>query len=187
MHHVLFVTTLYNYNMDKQAIISKLHESHNSFITYLDSLTNEEFMISNNEKWTAGQQLEHIYLGVKPIRQILSSPKFLLKLIWGKANRDSRSYDDLVKKYLLKLENGGRATGRFIPKAVSIEKGQHLKVLLKKEVNQLSSKLDKFSENDLDTFILPHPLLGKLTLKEMLYFTIYHVGHHEEMTKRNLQ
>ena len=172
--------------MDKQTIKNKLYESHNSFISYLDELTNEEFLSSKNDKWTAGQQLEHIYLGVKPVRQIFSLPKFLLKLIWGQANRKSKSYEDLVKKYLQKLENGRRAAGRFIPKTESIEKGNKLKVDLKNEVVKLTTKLDKLTEDEFDKYILPHPLLGKLTMREMLYFTIYHVGHHEEITKRNL-
>ena len=86
----------------------------------------------------------------------------------------------MVKKYLQKLENGGRATGRFIPKTESIEKGNKLKVDLKNEVVKLT-------EDEFDKYILPHPLLGKLTMREMLYFTIYHVGHHEELTKRNFK
>lgn len=172
--------------MDKQTIKNKLYESHNSFISFLDDLTNEEFLSSKNDKWTAGQQLEHIYLGVKPVRQIFSLPKFITKLIWGQSNRESKSYEDLIKKYLQKLKNGGRATGRFIPKTVSIEKGNKLKVDLKNEVVKLTTKLDKLTEDELDKYILPHPLLGKLTMREMLYFTIYHVGHHEEITKQNL-
>ncbi|RZL46919.1 MAG: DinB family protein [Pedobacter sp.] len=172
--------------MNKQTVKNELYESHNSFISYLDDLTNEEFLSRKNDKWTAGQQLEHIYLGVKPVRQIFGLPKFIPKLIWGQANRESKSYEDLVKKYLLKLENGGRATGRFMPKTVSIEKGKRLKVYLKNEVDKLATKLDKLTEDELDKYILPHPLLGKITMREMLYFTIYHVGHHEELTKRNL-
>ena len=172
--------------MDKQTIINKLYESHNSFISYLNDLTKEEFLCSKNDKWTAGQQLEHICLGVKPVRQLISLPLFIPKLIWGQANRESRSYEDLVKKYLLKLENGGRATGRFIPKSVSIEKGEKLKTHLKNEVDKLVAKLEKLTEDELDKYILPHPLLGKLTIREMLCFTIYHVGHHEELAKRNL-
>ena len=34
---------------------------------------------------------------------------------------------------------------------------------------------------DLDVYILPHPLLGKVTLREMLYFTIHHNEHHLEL------
>jgi DinB superfamily len=173
--------------MDKQTIKNQLYEKHNSFISYLEILSEEDFLKRKNDKWTAGQQFEHIFLGVKPVRQILSLPKFLLQLIWGQANRESKSYEDLVEKYLLKLENGGRATGRFIPQTVSYKKGQILKINLKKELDMLVAKLDRFSEEELDKYILPHPLLGKLTIREMLYFTIYHVRHHEELTKRNFK
>ena len=48
-------------------------------------------------------------------------------------------------------------------------------------------RADSFSEKQLDTFILPHPLLGKLTLREMLYFTIYHAEHHKKQTLKNLE
>jgi hypothetical protein len=173
--------------MDKQAIQNKLHENHHSFASFVNGLTKDEFLSSKNNKWTAGQQLEHIYLSVKPIRLILSFPKFLPKIIWGKANRKGRTYEELVKKYLQKLGTGGRATGIFIPKNVSIEKREKLSVALKNEVSVLCSKLDKFTEDELDNSILPHPLLGKLTIREMMYFTIYHVKHHEELTKQNLK
>ncbi len=48
-------------------------------------------------------------------------------------------------------------------------------------------RVDSFSEAQLDALILPHPLLGKLTLREMLYFTIYHVQHHEKQALHNIQ
>lgn len=173
--------------MDKKELKNKLLENHKSFTQFVIGLTNDEFSKSNNEKWTAGQQLEHIFLSVKPVRQILSSPKFFLKLIWGQANRESKNYNDLVKKYQHKLENGGTATRRFIPKSVNVDRGQELTTKLTNEVEKLCAKLDKYSETELDEYILPHPLLGKLTLREMLFFTIYHVEHHEEVTKRNLK
>jgi hypothetical protein len=34
---------------------------------------------------------------------------------------------------------------------------------------------------------LPHPLLGKLTLREMIYFTIYHVQHHHKLVQNQLK
>lgn len=173
--------------MEKQLLKNQLYDNHNAFLSYLDTLTEQEFLTSKNKKWTAGQQLEHIVLGVKPVRQILNLPKFILKLLWGQANRESKSYEDLVEKYVLKLENGGRATGRFIPKTVSIEKGRMLKGNLKNELDKLVAKIETLTEEELDNYILPHPLLGKLTLREMIYFTIYHVKHHEQLTKRDLK
>jgi hypothetical protein len=173
--------------MNRQTIQDHLHKNHLSFISYLGELTNEAFLKSKNEKWTAGQQLEHIYRSVKPLRQVLGQPKFILKLIWGVANRESKNYDELVGKYLLKLSNGGRATGRFIPNAVDIPKGMKLKEALREEVVKLTAILEKFTEDQLDKFVLPHPLLGKLTIREMMYFTIYHVGHHQQLIKRDVK
>ena len=173
--------------MDKKILKDKLTANHNAFAASVSSLNNEEFLSCKGGKWTAGQQLEHIYLSVVPLRQILSLPKFLLKLIWGKANRESKSYEELVKKYLLKLESGGKATKRFVPKAVNLEDRQSLKTKLQNEVKNLCSVLDRFTEKELDEYVLPHPLLGKLTLREMMYFTIYHVEHHSKLMKQNLQ
>ena len=167
--------------MDKQAIIKRLTENHHAFISCIQQLSNEAFMYSPNEKWTAGQQLEHIYFSVKPVNLAFRFPKFLMKLIWGKANRQSRRYDDLIQRYHTKLANGSKATGPFIPKNVDPEKGQKLTSKLENEVAQLCMSIEKFSEEDLDQYILPHPLLGKLTLREMLFFTIYHVKHHENL------
>jgi len=70
---------------------------------------------------------------------------------------------------------------------MTVEKGQKLKFNLTNEMKWLFSKLDKFTENELDRYILPHLLLGKLTLREMLFFTIYHIEHHEKLIKRNLK
>lgn len=172
--------------MQKQAAKDKLIENHQSFIEYIHSLSNEEFEQSKNEKWTPGQQLEHILLSVKPVRQILTVPKFVLSLIWGKANRESKTYEDLIAKYHSKLELGGRATARFVPRQVSNDQKIKIAKSISDEIKWLTQKLDKFTEEELDRYILPHPLLGKLTIREMIYFTIYHVIHHKMMTERDL-
>jgi hypothetical protein len=171
--------------MDKQNIIKKLTENHEEFIACVSQLSADEFSVSKNEKWTAGQQLEHILLSVKPVSLAFRLPMFLLKLIWGKSNREGRSYDELIARYHAKLANGSKATGPFIPKKVDLHQGQKLKASLNKEVAKLCKAIEKRSEEELDQYILPHPLLGKLTLREMLYFTIYHVKHHEKLIEKS--
>jgi hypothetical protein len=65
------------------------------------------------------------------------------------------------------------------------------KAALSVQLNVIISKLTKgiagFTEKDLDTIILPHPLLGKITYREMMYFTICHVLHHQALIKKALQ
>lgn len=172
--------------MNKQELINQVTKNHTSFIEYISKLSDKEFEHRPLDKWTAGQQLEHIYVSVSAVTQGLSVPKFAIKMIFGKANRPSRSYDELVKKYLDKLNSGGKASGRFIPKAVPVDKKEKLLKSLSNTVTSLASKINNYSEEELDTILLPHPLLGKLTVREMIYFTIHHVEQHQHITNRNL-
>ncbi|MCY7291497.1 MAG: DinB family protein [Ferruginibacter sp.] len=172
--------------MNKKEIAEQLYKNHFLFLNYIDSLTDKDFEETLNQKWSAGQQVDHIYRSVTPLVQALNIPHFVLKLLFGKANRTSKSYEDLVKKYLHKLETGGRASGRFVPKEILVEQKENSKNKLQKATEKLIAHVNKLSETALDNLIMPHPLLGKITLREMMYFTIYHVVHHEEITKRNL-
>lgn len=172
--------------MNKSTLSTTLLTNHHEFQKYLAGLNAEELILSKNNKWTAVQHLEHICLSVQPVRLAFILPKFLLRLVFGKANRPSKTYDQLIEKYKAKLQAGGRASGRFVPATGTAKKYQHLNTWLTTEVKTLSSKMNHFSEAELDAYILPHPLLGKLTLREMLYFTCYHVTHHLELTKQNL-
>jgi hypothetical protein len=173
--------------MTKKEIITHLTQRHQQFADYISSLNDKDFTFSlSNEKWTAGQQIDHIFRGVSVLARGLLLPKWFIKLIFGKANRPSKSYEDLVKKYHLKLESGGRASGRFIPKPVEAKEKQMMINKTLDSVSKLCKRLENYSEQELDKFILPHPLLGKVTLREMMYFTIYHVEHHYLITKRDL-
>ncbi|HNR73411.1 MAG TPA: DinB family protein [Cyclobacteriaceae bacterium] len=170
----------------KPELTTTLLTNHQEFQSYLAGLNAEQLVISKNNKWSAVQQLEHICLSVQPVRLAFTLPKFLLRALFGKANRASRTYTELISKYKAKLQAGGRTSGRFIPATSNVKNYQRLNVRLTKEVKGLAAKINRFSEAELDLYILPHPLLGKLTLREMICFTCYHVQHHQELTKQNL-
>lgn len=173
--------------MNKSEIQQQLRESHARFIKQIVGLSDQDFLRSSNGKWTAGQQLEHIIKSVRPVTLAFSLPRFMLKIAFGKANRPSRSYDGLVEKYQAKLAQGGKAPGRFVPNTVVVADRDKLSRKLQALIDSLISQFDSFSEEQLDLLILPHPLMGKLTLREMLYFTIYHVGHHKKQVVQNLR
>jgi hypothetical protein len=172
--------------MDLSTIQQELLLHHRDFIHGLQPLTEKEFQYAPVGKWNAGQQLDHIRMSVKPLNHALTLPAVLLRMLFGKANRPSRAYDELVSRYRQKLQGGGAAPRRFQPKGCSFEGRVDMAKSLMKEVEGVSQKMGKFSEADLDKLILPHPLLGKVTLREMLYFTIYHVQHHGKQVDDNL-
>ncbi len=163
-----------------------LTSRYQDFAAYIFSLSDTDFMFAANGKWTAGQQFDHIYRSVSPLALGLKLPKFLLKMLWGKANRPSKDYDALVKKYQGKLESGGKATAQFIPKNILLKDRNVLKKKVLRAIEVICKSLNRYTEEELDTFIAPHPLLGKITLREMMYFTIYHVEHHHKLTIKHL-
>lgn len=165
----------------------RLRDNHFRFIKQITDLSDSDFIRSDNGKWTPGQQLEHIVKSVRPVNLAFILPQFLLKIVFGKANRESKSYEALVEKYHAKLAAGGKSSAPFIPKSVAVHDRERLSKKLHALTNSLVQSVDSFSENQLDRIILPHPLLGKLTLREMLYFTIYHVEHHEKQILKNLE
>ena len=173
--------------MNKPELIQQLKIHHSNFADYIINLSETDFLFSlNNEKWTSGQQLEHIVMSVIPLVKALSLPTFVLGFVFGKANRSSKTYDELIAKYHSKLQAGGIAPARFSPKKISVKESVQVKNKLLKLVDKLCHQLEKLNESQLDKYILPHPLLGKLTLREMFYFTSYHVQHHLKIAKQNL-
>ncbi len=173
--------------MNREQTISLLEENHDAFTEYMQSLNEKDFMYSlNGEKWTAGQELVHIISSVNKLGNALALPKFVLKMKFGVANRPSRTYDAQVNKYTKGLEVlAGSYQVKLDP--VSYDKRDLLIEKLEKSVSSLCQRARKYSEENLDYYILPHPLMGKMTIRELLFFTAHHVLHHKANSVRNLK
>ncbi|KZS40386.1 hypothetical protein AWE51_05370 [Aquimarina aggregata] len=172
--------------MNKEQLIHEFKSVHSLFIDDIEVLDEHDFVSYLKGKWSAGQQLEHIYLSVKPLIQVFLLPKFILKIFFGKAKRESISYDAMITKYSKVLEQGGKATSKYIPKKITIQQRAQLAKSLKSTIDTLLIKIKSTKDQDLDEILVPHPLMGKLTLREMLYFSIYHAKHHHKSLKKNI-
>jgi len=90
-----------------------------------------------------------------------------------------------VQRYKEKLAAGGRASGRFIPPDVAASALDPTIVDIRRTIASMTKRVNGWSEADLDRYLLPHPLLGKLTVREMLFFTIHHAQHHQALVERD--
>ena len=162
----------------RSEIAAGLIKNIDAFNQYISGLNKTQFESGLAGKWSAGQNLDHLIRSIKPLVQLYGLPKIILRWGFGKANRPSKSFEALVEKYKLKLSGGGIAGGRFLPAPVPFDQKQKLIVKYDHLKNSLVKKIHKWKEPELDEYILPHPLLGKVTLREMLFFTIYHNEHH---------
>ncbi len=172
----------------KEDVVKEITLQHKNFKETISALNQNKFDFSWNEKWTPGQQLEHIRKSVSPVVLAIRLPRFLIKYQFGVTNRPSRSYDALVARYLKALDGATAvAPKQFQPPAVPYSsKQKHMKAY-ENVVKKLIKVAQKCSEKDLDYYVIPHPLIGKLTLREMLFFCIYHVQHHHKITEEIIE
>lgn len=164
--------------MTTPEITTSLRNNHASFIHLIGQLNGEQLKRSQPHQWNPAQQLEHIYLSVRPVLLAFQLPRFIPRLLFGTAKQKSRDYDTLVRDYQIKLQQGGKSPSTYVP-ATEVNTIRRL-LQLEKSVDRLCHIIDRWTEEELDHYLLPHPLLGKLTMREMLYFTIYHVTHHHQ-------
>ncbi|MCF6295741.1 MAG: DinB family protein [Flavobacteriaceae bacterium] len=168
--------------MDKEIIANLLENKHQTLFSWLEQQDIERWETGPEGKWTTGQQVLHLLQSIKPLNMALSLPKFVLKFKFGKANRPVRDYDSIVQRYHERLKDvkGKTFKGSQNMKVPSIKEKQYLLNRLQVESKKLQHKTKKWSDKDLDTYILPHPLMGKMPVREIIMWTACHVEHHTQ-------
>lgn len=172
----------------KQEIFSALEASFEEMSEFLEQQSDTYFVAGPEGKWQAGQHLNHLIISTNPITKAMKLPAFVLRYKFGKPNRPGRSYDQVVKRYqekLSQIEPGRQAPSRFLPKEVTEADKPGRIQAFRKAKTDLIKQAGKWSESKLDACLLPHPLLGKVTLREVLFFTNYHTQHHLKILKDN--
>jgi hypothetical protein len=173
--------------MEKEAMIALLQQNYAQLVEQVSRLDDRALLHAPTEKWNALQQVDHLIKSVTPVNMAFGLPSFVLSWRFGVANRPSRSYDALVDRYHIKLQAGGRASAAFVPAPeIAITEKERLLGQLDKVTGQLVRRTAKYKDFALDKYILPHPLLGMITLREMIYFTAYHASHHGKSIEHGL-
>ena len=167
----------------KTDLITALKDSNQRVITWFTEIQAEKFFMRHREVWSASDNLDHLIKSHKPIVKALRLPKITLQAMFGKPQKPSLTYEELCKIYRDEIAKGAQASGRYLPNQESPaenveEKKKELLDQFSKASADLVSMAEKRDENELDQYLLPHPILGKLTIREMLFFTIYHNLRH---------
>ena len=175
----------------REHILRALGGAEEEVAAFFASLSSEELALRVGDSWTALEQLEHLNSAVSAVARGFGAPKLLLRLRFGRSRQTGRSYIQLRDDYRQRLAAGGRASGPFVPKslepATPIDRRRDdLVAQWRRRNGRLRDAVESWKEQQLDTIRMPHPLLGKISAREMLYFAIYHAEHHVTATKRRL-
>lgn len=149
-----------------------------------------EFFAPIGRAWSPADNVRHLAKSTRPVASALRLPAIVVRAMFGGAERPSRDYPRLVADYRAALAAGGDA-GRYAPRPLtgelepSVERERILAAKRTADV-ELVARAGRWRERALDRAVLPHPLLGKLTVREMLFFTLYHGAHHVANVERRL-
>lgn len=166
--------------MNKLELSQLVEEKFKNINDWISTHDDEKFTYTSRlGKWTTGEHIDHLIKSTSIINQALRLPKFVLKWRFGINNRKERNFEETINRYKQALGDGRAvAKGRFLPTVILNEDKT-------RKVNDLNSagktfvkQINKLTEEQLSKYILPHPIIGYLTLREIGYFTAFHTEHH---------
>ena len=145
------------------------------------NLSEAQFFATSENEWGADGYLKHLILSVKPFARSLKLPKEQMAKLFGTTDSGSMTYDELVATYEQRIAEGMRAENASnitpidykMPDDVEDVKA-YLIETWDDANNRMLANLTNWTEDDLDTYVLPHPAIGNITIREMFYFTIHH-------------
>jgi hypothetical protein len=171
--------------MTRDEILTRLDALDAEARAYWSAFGDAEFFAPIGEAWSPAENVRHLSKSIRPVTKALGMLRVVLRVLFGAPRRPSLSYDALVAKYRAALAAGGEA-GRFAP-SQSASRDRETILRHYAEANKaLRGAIERWPDRALDRYQVPHPLLGKLTVREMLMFTLYHQGHHMDGVKRRL-
>ncbi|EAY25418.1 DinB family protein [Microscilla marina] len=170
----------------KLDIIENITQAFDQVSGFMYSLTSAQFMQASTGQWSVGQHLHHLVLSTLPINALLLGDIEHIK-VFGALERDTWNYEQLVTQYQAYLTQGAKAKGKFVPDELTPYDKQEVIEAFVQAKEALILAVEQWDDDQLDNYCIPHPLLGKLSVREMLFFTIYHTRHHFQGIKRLLR
>jgi uncharacterized damage-inducible protein DinB len=166
-------------NWNKTELNAHLQAATQNCLDAAAPVSDAVFFDNSNGKWSIGENLLHLDKSSKRLIGALSLPKEQLAN-FGFATKPSRTYDVMRDSYIAVLQTGVVAPKGFTVMQTAEDTRPSVIEGYSKTHAFLGEKINQFSEEDLDTYQVPHPIMGNFTLREMLYFTIFHITHHQK-------
>ena len=169
-------------------MISNLIQAYREALDFASSLDDQTYASPPLDgKWSPAQHLVHLIRSLGIVVWVSSWPYALQRLVWGRANRPSRSYDALVERYQARLAGiKAKSPAFFAPPSQSASQRHRIHQRLARLTERYAEQLGHCPPDYLEHQVLPHPALGKVTVREMALFSTYHGRLHLGLIQRDL-
>ena len=171
-------------------IAARIREVRDELAVWFGGLPADDLFRRLPGAWAPIDDLRHLVRVNAALVKGLGYPPFVLRLRFGRAWRKAWDYDRLAIMYDALLASGVKSPSPFEPRSgvVADREAYRERVLGQwRSVNeQLLDRVERLGERTADRGVLPHPGMGLMSLREMLFFTIHHDLHHLEVAKRRV-
>jgi DinB superfamily len=168
--------------MENQALSNRLQQEADALIQTVEQVSEAQFFQQPNpEKWSIGQNVAHLIESCKPLVGLFGKPELMEQ--WAKSTRPSQSYDGVKTMYLNGLKTPPPRL--LVYRHINTE-GSQTEILnnYKALTAKFVARTNQLSDEVLDTYQIPHPLLGLITAREFVHFTAFHTLHHHEIIQK---
>lgn len=169
----------------KPEIVIRLRHVQRDLSDTVHTMSAVQFEAGTPQSWSPADYLKHLLLSVKPFAKALSFPPDALKRRFGEITRPPLPYAEVEAKYRARLAEGIRAEdyAAVMPVTFRLPEGTTdlrttLVDLWDEAHERLFTGLEQWSEADLDTVQMLHPAVGAISVREMLFFTLFHNALH---------
>jgi len=176
---------------DKYHLLEMVRENTEMVANFFERIPIEIFFKKNGNGWSAGENLIHLHKSTLPVSLSLITPKILLRMMFGTESEIKEPLEIMKRLYFSKLQSGAHA-GIFTPQIiVEGRMNPNEKAKLLKKWNDLSCeyilRIGKWTDKEMSECNLPHPILGKISVKQIICFSVFHNEHHVQNVRMKLQ
>lgn len=165
-----------------------LNESFEKVQSWYQTKSSEHFEFKPSaDKWTSGQHALHLLMASSAFEKGLKMNKWILRYKFGTNNRDERDFQETKDRYYERVKLASPEflkNNPFSPSEVKAFEREIILTKLKEKSEKINRRLDRWNEKQLSTIIVPHPAMGKLTMREMCYFIAFHNDHHVDILNK---
>ncbi len=168
-------------------IRAALRSAEHAVADFFGTLPDDDLYHRLPGRWSPMDDLRHITRTAGGLAWGLHKPKLLLRLRFGRAKRPIASYAELADRGLASLEAGFVAVPGHVPTPEEVvDRASYRADKLQNWAAanaDLQDALDGWSDRQIDRIVLPHPALGRLSVREMLYNAHMHHFHHIDVAR----
>lgn len=138
--------------------------------------------------WSPAEEFSHTLRSAAALTSALKGGPQPLRSL-PRPKREPITYAGVAEWYTRELEGLKKRNppNPFGPREIKETDASAMRDHWNATQQKFESRLGLFEEADLNSSYIPHPLLGAMYLREMLYFTILHSMHHLRSIERKMQ